>query len=307
MSGIGTALMRAQLRLLKPIISRFNLQIANEAQDKLGILVAKMYSREVDFIDYSFERFNACIAVPKQIQKKGVVLYLHGGGYTVGQLHYAVGFGSVLAKRLGMKIVCPAYRLAPEHPFPAALDDAMLTYKTMLDDGFSHDDISFCGESAGGGLVYALALALKRENLPLPKCLIGISPWCDLTMEGDSFAANLKKDPVLVKSRLEFYASLYAGHDDLRNPFVSPIFGDLTRLPPSLLFAGGHEIILSSVIGLYDALKAGNDATLAIGEKMWHVYPLYPVDEGRRALDTINEFIERYDHAQTEKSQMASS
>ena len=137
------------------------------------------------------------------------MLYLHGGGYTCGNLDYAKGFAATLADECGVRVFCAAYRLAPEDPFPAALDDAVVSYQYLLSKGYGPNQILLCGESAGGGLCYALCLRLKQLKLPLPCGIIAISPWTDLTQSGATFDENRDNDPSLSKELLDFYSACY--------------------------------------------------------------------------------------------------
>lgn len=178
----------------------------------------------------------------------------HGGGYTAGNIEYAVGFGSVLAAATGCRVFSAAYRLAPEHPFPAAVEDAYTAYRHLLDSGLTPGEIVLCGESAGGGLCFALTHKLKQLGLSVPRAIVGISPWTDLTLSGASCRANRRNDPSLRYDMLASYARMYAA-DDLKNPLVSPLFGDVSGFPPTLLFAGEAELLLDDAVAMAHALK----------------------------------------------------
>ena len=151
--------------------------------------------------------FSAAWVLPRDLRREGVALYLHGGGYTCGSLEYARGFGSALADECGTRVFCCASRLAPEHPFPAAVEDALESYQYLLNKGYTR--ITLCGESAGGGLCYALCLRLKELKLPLPCCILAISPWVNLTNTGASYETNAESDPTLTKAILDYYARCY--------------------------------------------------------------------------------------------------
>ena len=207
-----------------------------------------------------------------------------------GCLNYARGSASVLAVETGRKVLAVAYRLAPEHPFPAAVEDAINAYKYLIDEGYTR--ISFAGESAGGGLIFALCLKLKELGLPQPDKLVSISPWTDLNFTGESHITNRKKDPTLSVKALRVAAKAYAdGQAD--NPLVSPIYGDLTGLPCSLIFAGSHELLLDDARMLAARLcECGCDSELIIEEGLWHVYVLFKIPEARKALKKIAAFLE---------------
>ena len=145
-----------------------------------------------------------------------------------GDISYARGYGTILCAKNGMDVFCAAYRLAPEAPYPAALEDAQQAYQYLLDSGYMPQEILLCGESAGGGLIYALVLQLRDQEKPLPACLIAISPWVDLTLSGKSYEENRQRDPSLTKERLAFFVRQYLREGETaENPLVSPLFADL--------------------------------------------------------------------------------
>ena len=220
-----------------------------------------------------------------------MILYLHGGGYTAGGLDYAKGFGALLASQTRLIVFCVAYRLAPEHKFPAAQDDALAAYQYLLDSGYAPEHIAIAGESAGGGLALSLTLRLRDEHKPLPACVVAISPWADLSLSGSSYRNNVQRDPTLIRESLAYYAIAYAaGHEN--EAYVSPVRGDFCGFPPSLLFAGGDEILLSDAKTVYQQMKkAGAECTLVVEDGMWHVYPLYGTREGKRALEQMSLYL----------------
>ena len=156
---------RTQMNMLQPLLKSCSLHTIRKAQDKVGELMESRYRRQVLVKEHTFDRFAGAWIMPKDELRQGVILYLHGGGYACGGLDYAKGFGSTLSERTGTKVFCAAYRLCPENPYPAALEDALTAYQYLLSKGYAPNHITLCGESAGGGLCYALCLQL-RENLP---------------------------------------------------------------------------------------------------------------------------------------------
>lgn len=260
-------------------------------QDKIGGFMAHEYIDEVEYKPVECDKIQAEYVIPKHLTRKGVILYLHGGGYVSGDLQYAKGFGTILAVQNDIKVCCLAYRLAPESPFPAALDDAVCAYNKLIEDGFSPSEIILCGESSGGGLVFALALKLKELNIELPCGIIAISPWSDLTMSGTSYENNKEIDPSMTKKRLECYARCYT--DNVNSPFVSPIMGNFTGFPPSLIFVGGDEVMLSDSVDLHKKLcNSGCLSKLHIAPDMWHIYLLYGTKQAKEDIKMIPEFIE---------------
>ena len=243
---------RSQLKILIPMLRSCSLQTLRKGQNRVGEIMEGRYRREIRSREHTFETFSAVWILPKDERRQGVVLYLHGGGYTCGDLEYAKGFGSMLAVRCGVKVFCAAYRLAPENPYPAALEDAIEAYRYLLDKGYKPQQIALCGESAGGGLCYSLCLKLKELGMEMPAGIIAVSPWTDLTQSGSSYEENKEKDPSMLREILDFYAACYCV--DRMDPLVSPIFGDLQGMPPSLLYVGGDEIMKSDCVGLHEKL-----------------------------------------------------
>ena len=288
---LSAKLVRSQLNFFKPFVANCSLEVTRKGQDKLGELMSALHKREVLIRDHDFERFQGAWVMPKDERRSGVVLYLHGGGYTCGSLDYAKGFAATLASECGVRVFCAAYRLAPENPYPAAVEDALTAFDYLLKKGYAPHQILLCGESAGGGLIYALSLKLKQLGRELPCGLIGISPWVDLTGSGASYETNRDNDPSLTQELLEFYAKCYT--QDPTDPLCSPVRGDLTGLPPSLLFAGGDEILLDDARTLHDRLKAaGCRSKLIIAPGRWHAYVLYCLQENmEQDMEEINRFL----------------
>ena len=288
---LSAKLVRSQLNFFKPFVAGCSLEVTRKGQDKLGELMSALHKREVLIRDHDFERFQGAWVMPKDERRSGVVLYLHGGGYTCGSLDYAKGFAATLASECGVRVFCAAYRLAPENPYPAAVEDALTAFDYLLKKGYAPHQILLCGESAGGGLIYALSLKLKQLERELPCGLIGISPWVDLTGSGASYETNRDNDPSLTQELLEFYAKCYT--QDPTDPLCSPVRGDLTGLPPSLLFAGGDEILLDDARTLHDRLKAaGCRSKLIIAPGRWHAYVLYCLQENmEQDMEEINRFL----------------
>ena len=290
--GLSAKLVRSQLNFFKPFVANCSLEVTRKGQDKLGELMEAIHWHDVIVHDHNFENFEGAWVIPKEERRSGAVLYLHGGGYTCGDLEYAKGFASTLAAECGVRVFCAAYRLAPETRFPGAVDDAEESYRYLLSKGYTPEQICLCGESAGGGLIYALCLRLKERGLPLPCGIIAISPWVDLTASGESYVTNKDADPSLTEELLRFYAKCYA--DDVRAPEVSPLFAELDGLPPSLIFVGGDEILLDDSKRMHEKLlQSGCKSQLVIAPERWHAYVLYMLNENMSDFDTINQFLSR--------------
>ncbi len=289
--------LREQIRLFKRLTTKISLQNVRTAQDKVGQLGAKVLSGKVSAEDIEGLGFEAKIIAPlkEEVDAKRVILYLHGGGYTCGSISYAEGFGSVLAAKTGIKTLCAAYRLAPENPFPAAVEDAFKAYEYLLGSGYESKNIYVVGESAGGGLCFSLCVLLKEKEMELPGKIVALSPWTDLTFSGESHKYNEKKDPTLSVELLRYYAAAYAP-DDAENVLVSPIFAELSNMPPSLIFVGSREILLDDSKAIAERLTAsGSRCSLVVEEGLWHVYPLFAIPEAAEAIDKIKAFLELED------------
>ena len=288
--GLSAKLVRSQLNFFKPFVANCSLEVTRKGQDKLGELMEVIHRHDVIVQDHKFDNFESAWVIPTEERRPGVILYLHGGGYTCGDLDYAKGFASTLAAECAVRVFCSAYRLAPETCFPGAVDDAEESYRYLLSKGYTPQQITLCGESAGGGLIYALCLRLKEKSLPLPNGIIAISPWVDLTLSGESYETNRENDPSLTEELLRFYAECYAG--DETNPEVSPLFGDLEGLPPSLIFVGGDEILLDDSRRMHEKLlQAGCKSRLVIAPERWHAYVLYMLNENMDDFATMNQFL----------------
>jgi len=223
-----------------------------------------------------------------------VIFYLHGGAYAIGTAASSVGLASDLARRAGTRLVTVDYRLAPEHPHPAAIDDAVAAYRGLLDSGVAASAIAIAGESAGAGLAAAALVALKHAGLPQPSGAVLMSPWADLTLSGESINGKAAVGPALTPAGLRRRAADYVPAGDRRAEFVSPIFADLTGLPPLLIQAGSHEILLDDATRLAAHAAAADVAVrLEVTPGVPHVFQGFAamLDEGGAALASAGEFV----------------
>jgi acetyl esterase/lipase len=277
---------------MSSFLKKGDIESARLIQTRCGELMARMAQHEVDVSrPLPLGAFEVCCATPRVPEKQGVILYLHGGGYTCGDISYASGFGSALCEATGRAVLCAAYRLAPENPFPAALEDALAAWEHLMDTGFSPSDVVLCGESAGGGLLLALCLKLRELGRELPAGIIPVSPWTDLTLSGGSMRTNRECDPTLSLSLLSSYVRAYAPAMDIKNPYISPCFADFAGFPPALIFAGGDELILSDAERLHESiLLGGGRSELWVEPHMWHAYVLYGLPESKKAMRRICAF-----------------
>jgi salicylate hydroxylase len=221
--------------------------------------------------------------------KGNVVLHFHGGGYLIGSAKGSLEFASRLAAAVDGTCYTADYRLAPEHPYPAAIDDAVAAYRALLARGIPANSIMVSGESAGGGLAVALVLALRNAGDPLPAAILSVAPFADLTLSGPTIRAFNGDDPAASRDLLTFMgASYFQGHEPT-DPLVSPVFGDLTGLPPLFVTASEGEMLLSDTTRLAErAEKAGVDVTLRVVEDSVHVYPIFPfLPETRATMEEV--------------------
>ena len=236
------------------------------------------------------------IPFPSSAHSEKVILYLHGGGYITGSIEDHRMMCGLLANATETKVLIPEYRLAPEHPFPAALDDALKVYQWLLDQGYSSTNMIIAGDSAGGGLSIATVLALKEKSGSLPAAVVCLSPWADLALTGQSHTTKAKAEAILNKDVLHEWALCYTDESNLTNPLVSPIHGDFHGFPPLLIQVGSEEILLDDSTLLAEKAKsAGVDVTLKIWDGMWHVWQALGdlIPENKKTFEEIGQFVQR--------------
>ena len=232
--------------------------------------------------------------IPVNASHEKVILYLHGGGYVTGSIEDHRMMCGLLANSTEAKVLSPEYRLAPEHPFPAALDDSLKVYQWLLDQGYLSKNIIVAGDSAGGGLSVATVLALKERSGSLPAAVVCLSPWVDLTLKGQSHTTKAKAEAMLQTDVLREWALCYADESNLINPLVSPIYGDFHGFPPLLIQVGSEEILLDDSIMLTEKARAdGVDVTLKVWDGMWHVWQALGdlIPENKKTFEEIGEFV----------------
>ncbi|OUS17116.1 alpha/beta hydrolase [Gammaproteobacteria bacterium 50_400_T64] len=223
-----------------------------------------------------------------------VILYLHGGAYVIGSPASHRDMVGAIADAAQARAFIVDYRLAPETLFPGAVDDAVAAYKGLLENGEKAEKIIIAGDSAGGGLTMATLVALRDEGIELPAAAVCLSPWADLTLSGDSMIVKDKVDAMLGRDSLSWFGGLYLAGQDASDPKASPIFADLSGLPPLLIQVGSQEVLLDDAIRLNKvAKKAGVDVSLEVWDGQMHVWQLMAaiVPEGKHAIQVIGTFI----------------
>lgn len=260
--------------------------------DTLGRLART--ARGVRIEEAKFCGFKSEWLRPTTARRRKLLLYLHGGAYVLGSCRSHRHMVSHIARAAGVNALLPEYRLAPEHRFPAAIDDAVAIYRALLEDGYAPEDIVVGGDSAGGGLTVAMMLALRHAGLPLPAANVLLSPFLDATASGESTESRADRDPWFHASDVGVVVDYYCGYDEVRNPLVSPVFANVAGLPPAFIQVGDDEILLSDATRYADMLRvAGIDAEIEVWPEMWHVWQLFvgKMPESRKAIEGIGRYI----------------
>lgn len=231
------------------------------------------------------------------ITPQRVIMYLHGGGYVIGSPTTHRGLAERLSRVAAARVLVIDYRLAPEHPFPAAVDDATAAYRWLLRNGTPPGTIAIAGDSAGGGLTVATLVALRDAGVPLPAAGVCESPWVDMEGLGESITSRAHRDPMVQKDRLLRFATWYLGDADPRTPLAAPLYADLTGLPPLLIQVGTAETLYDDATRLAEAARAaGVDVTFEPWDEMIHVWHLFAatLPEGQQAIDRIGAFVQKH-------------
>ena len=228
------------------------------------------------------------------IEPRHVVVYFHGGVYVMGDAFLAADLASQVGRRTDARVISVDYRLAPEHPYPAAVDDALAAYEALLHDGIAPSDIAFAGESAGGGLAIATLVNARNHGLPLPAAALVMSPYVDLTLAGTTMESRREVDPLLSREALQARVPDYTSGQDAALGLISPVFADLSGLPALIIQAGTHEVLLDDALRLaQQAARADVAVTLDITPHVPHVFQAYHaiLDEATAALDRAGQLL----------------
>lgn len=266
-------------------------------------LLRERFEKLADFLpappDHDYQAINAGGVPGAFISAKGAdpsrcIYYLHGGGYVIGGIASHRGLAQGLSQASGARVLSMDYRMAPEHPFPAAVEDAVAGYRWLLESGTDPAHLVIAGDSAGGGLAMAALLSIRDQGIPLPAAAVCFSPWVDLEGTGQSMETRADVDPMVQKEGLLWYTGLYMNGADPRDPLASPLHAELSGLPPILIQVGDAETLLDDSIRLADRLKAaGVEVELEVWDRMIHVWQIFaPVlSEGREAVEKAGAFI----------------
>lgn len=268
-----------------------DLERQRRSQEVLGRLAAPMAGME--YTEFALRNM-ACAWTRLRAPhgRRHAILYCHGGGYTSGNLGYARVLASKLAHVTGYDVLSFEYRLAPEHPYPAAVEDALQAWDHLMLLGYGAQDIILAGDSAGGNLALVLCLRLRGAGRRLPGGLVLFSPWTDMTMSGPSYGERAAIDPMLTVHYIDAVRRAYAPGEDFSHPELSPLFGDLSGFPRTLVQVGDHEILFSDAQRLAEALRRQNvSARLEVSEGMWHVFQMFPSKKAAAALQSVARFL----------------
>ena len=268
-----------------------DLERQRKGQEVLGRLAAPMAGMSWEPFDLSGMKA-AWVRPSRGHDRRHAILYCHGGGYTSGNLGYSRPIASKLANVTGYEVLAFEYRLAPEHPYPAAVEDAVKAWDHLMYLGYGARDVIVAGDSAGGNLALVLTHRLKAMGRRLPASLILMSPWTDMTASGRSYRERADLDPSLTKAYIQAVTAAYAKGQDLTSPYLSPLFGDFKGFPPVLIQAGTNEILLSDSVRLRDRLVAsGIPCRLEVWKDMWHVFQMFPIKKANEAMESIGRFL----------------
>ena len=231
--------------------------------------------------------------IPDKAAEDKLIFYIHGGGYVSGSCNDHRAIVAKITKRLGITTLLYEYGLAPENPFPAGLNDSLNVYKAVLKKGYKPENIIFMGESAGGGLCLALLIALKDKNIPMPKAAVAISPWTDLSCSSDSYN-TMGKVSLAPTNCWNVFSHYYVGENDVKNPYISPLNGNLEGLPPLYINAGNNDEMIDDSFKFFQKAKSASvEISFKEGKGMIHCYPLLApmFKEATEAMFEIEEFI----------------
>lgn len=237
------------------------------------------------------------ISVSETAADAGIVLYMHGGGFVAGSPASHRDMAWRLSRESGLRVLMVDYRLAPEFPFPAQLDDCLAVYRALLDGGLAPARLAVAGDSAGGNLALVTVLSAREQGLPLPAAVIALSPWGDLTHSGESVVLNAKRDHMIPVGLIDQIATMYAGERDLTAPMLSPVFADYSGFPPLMLHAAAEEVLRDDALRINErAEAAGVDVSCHVWDKVPHAFPVFAqyLPEGRSAIRRMATFLQRH-------------
>lgn len=273
------------------VVENVDIEKHRQSQDSFGAILGSRKDTAIREVSIN-GMYGEWISVDRAHMKKYIIFYCHGGGYMTGSSLYARTLTTKLATSTSMDVFCFDYRLAPENPYPAAIEDALRAWDYVMQLGYGARDVIVAGDSAGGNMALSLVHHLKEQERILPRGLLLMSPWTDMTCSGKSYDTRKDVDPVLDVPYINRAISCYAPDEDLENPFISPLFGDFENFPPTYIQVGDNEILLQDAVMLHKAMQKDKvSAKLDIFHGMWHVFQMSPFKTAYEAMDRNAEFI----------------
>lgn len=279
------------IKRVHSVVENTDIEKHRQSQDYFGALLGN--SKDMDICSVEVEGMHCeWVRANRVHMKKYVILYCHGGGYSTGSCIYARTLTTKLAASTSMDVFCFDYRLAPEYPYPAAMEDAMKAWNYLMLLGYGAKDVIVVGDSAGGNMALSLVVKLKEETRLVPRGIVLLSPWTDLTASGKTHESRAEVDPVLDEEYLKQMTENYAAGQDYENPQISPLFADLAGFPPTYIQVGDNEVLLSDATMLHKKMiKANVPVRLDVFKGMWHVFQMSPFKTAYEAMDQCAEFI----------------
>ncbi len=287
-----SGVLQAAIRSFRPLLNNLSLEMERAGQDVLASgglrsLPENMVVAATDINGMRAEWFHTLGAPEDE-----VIIYYHGGAYMAGSIESNRPLAVDFARATGRNVLSFEYRLAPEHPYPAALEDGLAAYQYVLGLGIEPQRIAFVGDSAGGGLEIAATLRAMELGLPAPAAVVALSPWVDLTLSGESYETNADLDPLLQRNKLVRAVMYYAYGRSLKDPLISPVFADFHGFPPTLIHVGTHELLLSEAQRVAAAMRRdGVEVRLEEWDGMWHVWHVFDLPESAAAIGEIAAYI----------------
>ncbi len=279
------------VKRMHALVDNENFEKQRASQENFGGMFSKV--RGIRYEKFLIDEIPAeCLSPERCHRKDRVIMYCHGGGYTSGSFRYARSITGKLCAASSLDVVAFDYRLAPENPYPAAIEDALRVWDELMYRGYGAKDVILAGDSAGGNLALALTLKLKEQGRRLPGGLVLFSPWTDLGCHGKSYSEKAGEDPILTEEYLKRCRDSYSDTRDLKDPYLSPVFADFDGFPPVCIQVGTNEILLSDSLRLNRQLQKCRVYTqLDTYEGMWHVFQMSPLKAAYASVNRAAEFI----------------
>lgn len=283
--------MMKAIKRMHTLVESPDVEKQRASQENISGIFSK--SKDMRYDNFEIDKIPAeWVSVDRKHMKKYVILYCHGGGYNTGSFRYARSVTNKLASTTSMDVLSFDYRLSPEHPYPAALEDAVQVWDYLMHFGYGARDVIVAGDSAGGNLALALVLKLKEQERLLPRGMVLFSPWTDLTKSGKSHELKAEVDPILSEEYIDKAILDYTAEEEAGNPFISPLFANFSGFPPTCIQVGENEILLSDSLNLQKRLQKYHvQVRLDYYEGMWHVFQMSPFKAAYDAMDQAAEFI----------------